>query len=92
MQPRAIEQTGEQLFVITWRDGLKMEYDLPSIQKVCPCARCREGKRDVQNDVQIRSIESVGRYALRFAFLGGCDRGVYTYSLLRRIGRLLKTP
>lgn len=89
MQPQKLEQTGKQTFIIIWKDGMVMEYDLPTIQNICPCARCRQERKRARKDVLVRSIETIGRYGLRFTFTTGCDRGVYTYILLRRIGRQL---
>ncbi len=87
MQPQQLEQTGAQTFTITWRDGLVMEYDLVTLQRECPCAQCRKTRRDIPKDVMISSIETKGRYGLVFSFTSGCTKGVYTYSMLRRLGR-----
>jgi len=91
MQPKSINQTGPQTFTVVWKDAVVMEYRLADVQKSCPCAHCRKVGAKVQEEVNVRSIETVGRYGLRFTFVTGCDRGVYTYSLLRRIGRQLKS-
>jgi ATP-binding protein involved in chromosome partitioning len=70
---------------VTWKDGWERILPLAVIQKNCPCVRCQETKGDVSN-VQANLLETIGRYAIKIHFSSGCSRGIYPFSLLRRLG------
>lgn len=85
-----IEQIDNHTFHITWCDGIKNQYRLSDLQKICPCAGCVDettGKRiaskPIDENVRAIGIQSVGRYALKIKFTSGCSTGIYSYSLLR---------
>ena len=88
---REIKQVDSYHFAILWTDGAISNYRLSEIQKNCPCALCRDeksGKSLVSEDkidqgVRAYKITSVGRYALRIAFVSGCSEGIYSFALLR---------
>ena len=86
MQPKKLKQTGIHTFSIVWEDGVEMSYLLSRLQKMCPCSSCAKEKR-VDDSVVVSRITSVGRYGLKLHFTSGCTRGVYTYTLLRRVGQ-----
>lgn len=69
---------------IAWSDGRKSEWQLRDLQRVCPCARCRD-QLVVQEDVAASAIKRVGSYALKITFNSGCSKGIYPFSLLRRL-------
>lgn len=91
---KTIKQKDRYTFSIEWTDGLKSDYRLSALQKHCPCIACRErrhfGEREIffmSDQVMATSLKSVGRYALKIEFTSGCSKGIYTYSLLRRLGK-----
>lgn len=69
---------------VTWKDGWERILTLETIQKHCPCVRCRETKVDVA-DATAKFLETIGRYAIKIHFSSGCTRGIYPFSLLRRL-------
>jgi len=91
-----IAQKDTCTFTIEWGDGRTYDYKLADLQKNCPCMRCRDEKTgrilvasaSVDPEVRAVRIYNLGRYALRVEFTKGCSRGVYTFSMLRELGRL----
>jgi DUF971 family protein len=74
---------------ITWADGHFGEYDYAYLRGWCPCAVC-QGHGGERHFVQTRdpllaSINTVGNYALSFAWADGHDAGIYSYRYLREI-------
>lgn len=88
---KKISQKDRFTFAIEWLDGLLSEFRLCDVQNHCPCIACREKRLhkeiNVYSDVKAFRIQSVGRYALRIEFTSGCSKGIYPYSLLRRISK-----
>ncbi len=46
LQPIAIEREGDGAIVITWDDQSQTRWTASELRKICPCATCREKKRD----------------------------------------------
>ncbi|MBI2811421.1 MAG: DUF971 domain-containing protein [Candidatus Melainabacteria bacterium] len=67
-----------------WTDGKIIDYRLSDVQRHCNCARC-EKEKTVDEDVKALRIASVGTYALQIFFTKGCSKGIYPFSLLRKI-------
>lgn len=83
-----IEQKDACHFSIRWSDGEESLFRLSDLQLACPCVVCSEkrraGKRiEVPADLSAKSIENVGRYALRIEFMQGCSKGIYSLAFLR---------
>jgi len=84
----SIKQKDNSTLLIHWNDGSIGEYRFSELQKNCPCANCVDettGKRfpnSVREDVQVRNIQKVGRYALKFEFTSGCSSGIFSYEML----------
>lgn len=92
---RKLAQVDNESFLIEWSDGLTQRYTLPMLQGACPCAQCydpatgsrRNPRSSGEKGVGATKIESVGRYALRVHFTSGCTKGIYSFALLREIGK-----
>lgn len=92
---KKIEQVDNESFKIEWSDGIAERYRLDVLQRMCPCAQCYDpatGKRlnareDASHPIRAAKIENVGRYAIRIHFTSGCTKGIYSFSLLRAIGK-----
>ena len=80
---------------ITWEDGTKSRYTGEQLRWACPCAECR-GEAGMQGrlsrvqtlsdvELKIHDVTLVGQYALQIAFESGHARGIYTFSLLKRL-------
>jgi ATP-binding protein involved in chromosome partitioning len=73
---------------IVWENGTIYSLEACVLQKSCPCARCTLSQ-SVQSDVLLLGFERIGRYALRFDFSSGCSAGIYPFTLLRRLVRVI---
>ena len=91
--PTAVEQAGPDALRIRWDDGVESLYPVRELRLACRCAHCVEefsgrpllDPAGVPEDVRPTRIQSVGRYALSFAWSDGHDSGIYTYELLREL-------
>jgi DUF971 family protein len=80
---------------LVWADGHASLFALPWLRANCPCATCREERREAAESsglrlmsgpppsTQIASAELVGAYALRLVWSDGHDAGIYPFSALR---------
>lgn len=93
MTPLRLRQLGKQMLGIEWDDNHHSIYNVRNIRMKCRCAKCvdewsQESKlRDdqVPLDVKPTRIDSVGHYALQFAFTDGHATGIYPYNILREL-------
>jgi DUF971 family protein len=91
--PLELKQLGASRLGIQWSDGHESLYQVRNLRLACRCANCvdewtREKKlreEEVPLDIKPRKIDSVGRYALGFAWSDGHDTGFYTYEQLRSL-------
>ena len=95
MTPKKIKKTSANELGIEWDDGHKGRHTLQTLRKYCPCASCKmeieasEGSvmlpilKPGQND--LRSIETVGNYAIQLVWADGHRTGIYTFDHLRQI-------
>lgn len=98
-RPRNITiDRGGSTLDITWADGYESSYPLRWLRANCPCATCREQRREAeaQTDLltlsstpppsaEIASAELVGNYAVRLVWTDGHDAGIYPYAALREL-------
>lgn len=79
---------------IDWADGHRSVFRLAWMRSVCPCASCREDRRQAEEDplrlmvgpppdAGVGSAELVGNYAIRFTWADGHGNGIYGFSSLR---------
>jgi len=84
------------LMVVTWRDGHHSEYALTWLRAHCPCATCREERREAvlaadplrltptpAPSSEVVDAEFVGHYAIRFTWGDGHIAGIFPFSALR---------
>lgn len=76
---------------IDWDDGQSTRYSYRLLRGYCPCANCQGHQgtlRFVDGDSsELRDIEEVGDYALRFVW-PDCGTGIYTFPHLRLLATL----
>ena len=100
--PTKLEKQPGGRLLIEWSDGNRRSYSYREIQENCPCASCREkrmapptsgqsllpviGAEETQ-PLDLISMKPVGNYAYQIHFNHGCDTGIYTFELLRELGR-----
>ncbi len=79
---------------IEWQDGSQSVLPLNALRAACPCALCK-GHNPAESlnltpedfpEIQLEDVELVGRYAYRFAWSDGHDKGIYEFSALRNMG------
>lgn len=79
---------------IEWADGHISTYRLAWLRAHCPCASCREERREAEQDslrlmtgplpsTEVEAAELVGNYAVRFTWTDGHATGIYGFSSLR---------
>src|SRR5262249_34013295 len=91
IEPREISQETNTQLRITWADGRECKYLAPELRRLCPCAQCVNewtGERTLQpsaisDEVEIRDVSIVGRYALNFRWSDGHETGIYSFQYLR---------
>lgn len=91
IEPREISQESDTRLRITWADGQMCEYLAATLRRACPCAQCVNewtGERTLKPDaiadeVEIKDLSIVGRYALNFRWSDGHETGIYSFQYLR---------
>jgi DUF971 family protein len=91
IEPREISQESESQLRITWADERICEYQAARLRRACPCAQCVNewtGERTLKpeaiaDEIQIKDVSIVGRYALNFRWSDGHDTGIYSFRYLR---------
>lgn len=91
-KPRSITAPhGATWFEIEWEDGFQAKLPNRVLRGYCPCARCQGHGAEVrfqESNAELRDIEEVGRYALRFTWGDGHSEGIYSFEYLRRLAEL----
>jgi ATP-binding protein involved in chromosome partitioning len=80
---------------IVWHDGVAQVYDAVALRRACPCAECRDETTgaarlkpdDIPPNLSIENVRPVGRYGLNIVFSDGHASGIYTFDLLRQLGK-----
>ena len=91
IEPREISQESNAHLRITWADGRVCNYEAAALRRSCPCAQCVNewtGQRTlrpeaVSDEVEIRDVSIVGRYALNFRWSDSHETGIYSFQYLR---------
>lgn len=94
LEPATIDLSNPSETVIAWSDGTRTRYDNRTLRSQCPCATCVDedtGRRiitldQIPEDVRPVAKETVGRYAVQFAWSDGHSTGLYSFDLLRKLG------
>ena len=97
--PTSLKRIGEQELAIVWSDGQRRVYAIAELRDRCPCATCREKrsapppllqvlKPEEAKPLALAGMQPVGHYAYSLEFSDGHDTGIYTFELLRELGRL----
>ena len=93
IEPREISQETDGRLRIIWADERICDYDAAQLRRACPCAQCVNewtGERtlnpgSVTDEVEIRDLSIVGRYALNFRWSDGHETGIYSFQYLREL-------
>ncbi len=91
IEPTKIIEESDSEITIDWSDGTSSTYFAPALRRSCPCAACIDewtGKKmlddnKIPDDLTLKQITIVGRYALNFHFSDGHDTGIFSFKLLK---------
>jgi DUF971 family protein len=100
-RPTKLEVAEGTKLVITWSDGVVREIGFGELRKACPCASCREQRKETAlpagglqvislaeaRPLKIQAMQPVGNYAYNIEFSDGHDSGIFTLELLRELGK-----
>lgn len=83
----------EQVFEVTWPDGIVARYPFRELRLECPCAGCVNeftGEKildpaSVPQDVHPTAVEISGNYALKIVWSDGHYTGLYTWDRLHAL-------
>ena len=99
--PTHLELRGENSLLIRWSDQTAREYTFRELRDACPCATCREKRKEPPTPagllpvlsaaearpLKIAGMTPVGNYAYSIVYSDGHDSGIYTFEHLRELGR-----
>lgn len=100
--PTALSRTPDGRLQIAWSDGKTRVYTVKELRDACPCATCREKRNAAASEpaplftvlkpeearpLTVAGMQPVGNYAYTIAFSDGHDTGIFTFELLRELGR-----
>lgn len=80
---------GARVFEVTWSDGAKSVLPHEVLRGYCPCATCQGHSGTIKyvpgGNLELRTIERVGNYALSLGWGDAHDSGIYTFEYLRKL-------
>ncbi|HVF30343.1 MAG TPA: DUF971 domain-containing protein [Pyrinomonadaceae bacterium] len=88
-----IIEESESEISIKWSDDVETRYLALQLRRSCPCAGCVNewtgertlDEKNVPDDITLKQITIVGRYALNFHFSDGHDTGIFSFTFLRNL-------
>ena len=93
IEPREIKHEYDFTVNITWGDDRQCRFKAAELRRACPCAQCVNewtGERmlkpeSISENIEIRDLSIVGRYALNFRWSDGHETGIYSFRYLREL-------
>ena len=93
IEPKEIKHDDDFHVSIVWGDDQRCTYRDADLRRSCPCAQCVNewtGERvlkaeSVSDNIEIRDLCIVGRYALNFRWSDGHETGIYSFRYLREL-------
>lgn len=83
---------GARDFIISWDSGETHRISHKILRGYCPCAGCQGHSGEIRYQEnpgpELLELSTVGNYALELKWGDGHQTGIYTFSFLRRLGRL----
>ena len=79
-----------EVIELAWSDGFTARPTYRFLCGYCPCAGCQghTGQLDFHEPppgIQPSEVSAVGNYAISIRWAGGCQDGIYSFALLRRL-------
>jgi len=101
MRPTKLALTPQGRLRIDWSGGPSREYTVGELRKACPCATCREKRREAARPellpvlsleetrpLSIVDMKPVGNYAYQITFSDRHDTGIFTFERLLELGEV----
>jgi DUF971 family protein len=93
IEPREIKHDDDFTLSILWADDRWCIYRAAELRRSCPCAQCVNewtGERvlkaeSISENIEIKDLSIVGRYALNFRWSDGHETGIYSFRYLREL-------
>lgn len=93
IEPREIKHEDDFTLRISWADNCECLYRAADLRRACPCAQCVNewtGERvlkpdNISEELEIKDMSIVGRYALNFRWSDGHETGIYSFRYLREL-------
>lgn len=103
LRPTELTITDGERLRIVWSDGSIREYSFRQLRDSCPCATCREQRRNGSQNasplqvlspeeltpLRIHEMHPMGNYAYNIHFSDGHNTGIFQLSLLLELGQLV---
>jgi DUF971 family protein len=84
---------GSPWFEVSWADTSQSRIPNAILRGYCPCAGCQGHGGQIAyqtgRDSELKDIEQVGNYALRFVWGDGHGSGLYSFTYLKFLGDLV---
>ncbi len=98
--PVRLDLKKDEKLEIHWQDGHVSVYSISLLRTMCPCAMCREVRKDQQpkkssltilpgnyaEPITAVSAELIGNYAMKFEWSDQHGSGIYSFEYLRQLG------
>lgn len=98
--PVKLNRTDDRHIEIVWSDDFQQRTSYRHLRDHCPCATCRQPDEPKQANaglkvltaaetmpLEILAMSPVGNYAYNVQFSDGHNTGIFTFDLLRSLGR-----
>ncbi|MFA6571751.1 MAG: DUF971 domain-containing protein [Bacteroidota bacterium] len=95
--PKLIKRTDDNSIHAEWQDGFSATISLQKFRDNCPCALCEAKSKEKTEDAifqfniinpnqyELKSLKTVGNYAVQAVWGDGHDTGIYVWEYLRKI-------
>ena len=92
-----VKRLSPDQLMFQWSDGHAGPVSLRSLRDRCPCAACQgesvllhsyvplSPDTSVPGRYDLKAVETIGNYALKFRWADGHDQGLYTWEHLRSL-------
>lgn len=103
--PTELKIVENEQLQIAWSDGIQTTSALRELRAKCPCASCREKRKqdspktdilpviapNETEPLRLVGMKPVGNYAYTLSWNDGHDTGIFSFDLLRQLGTVIPT-
>lgn len=97
MQLKQVKVVNQQKLFLKWDDNSESFITLDKLRKFCPCASCAAERENQSKSyipllygeqIQIKNISSVGKYAISIHWADDHNTGIFEYSFLKNLSKI----